>query len=113
MAWVLTARDNALIKARWGDLLPQLQRDEALIEGVYVAPGHRALGIMTDASCQIFDRVVTELGVRYIMGFIGEQNAGSLRAGVKGGFPPYQVREDKWFLFRRRIRFTPVEGAMT
>ena len=33
MTFLLTARDNAVIRARWGGLLPELQPDEALFEG--------------------------------------------------------------------------------
>ena len=33
MAWVFTARDNARVQARWGGLIPELQPDEAVIEG--------------------------------------------------------------------------------
>src|ERR1700716_431891 len=37
MSFLLTSRDNAAIRARWGELLPELQPDEALFEGPYTA----------------------------------------------------------------------------
>lgn len=110
MAWLLLARDNPLIRARWGARFPQLQPDEALIEGVYVSPALRSLGVMTAASCEVADRA-RELGIRYVMGFIGEQNVASLKAADKSGFSPFVVREESWIMLRRRVRFVPVADA--
>lgn len=110
MAWLLMPADNELIRSRWGDWLPQLKPDEALIEGVYTSEEHRGLGIMTDVSHAMAEQA-RELGVRYVMGFIGEGNAASLRVAEKANFLPYLVREDTWFLFRRRIRFLPYTEA--
>jgi hypothetical protein len=49
------------------------------------------------------------------MGFIGEGNVRSLKAGERAGFPPFVKRQESWFLFRRRARFLPVSerGATT
>jgi GNAT superfamily N-acetyltransferase len=110
MAWLLTARDNAVIRARWGELLPQLQPDEALIEGPYAAESHRGLGIMTDAGNRIVERA-RDFGARYGMGFIAEGNVASLKASEKAGWVPFVKREESWFLFRRRIRFLPLANA--
>ena len=112
MAWLLMARDNPLVRARWGDRFPELKPDEALIEGVYVSTGHRRLGVMTGASCAIADRAV-ELGVRYVMGFIGEHNTASLRSAEKAGFTPFVVRTERWVGFRRHVRFEPVADLLT
>jgi len=46
MAWMLTAEDNDLIRARWGEMLPQLKPGEAVIEGPFTAESHRGLGVM-------------------------------------------------------------------
>jgi GNAT superfamily N-acetyltransferase len=107
MTWLLTARDNALVRARWGGLFPELQPDEALFEGVYTAESHRGKGIMPDAGTRVVERA-RDFGVRYVMGFILEVNAGSLKAGEKAGWVPFVKREESWFLFRQRIRFLPL-----
>jgi GNAT superfamily N-acetyltransferase len=106
MTWLLTARDNAAIQARWGAMLPELQPDEALIEGIYTAESHRGLGIMPDAGTRIVEQA-RDSGARYGMGFIAEWNAASLKAGEKAGWIPFIKREERWVLFRRRIRFLP------
>jgi hypothetical protein len=106
MTWLLTARDNAAIRALWGGLIPELQPDEALFEGVYTAETDRGLGIMKDACRRILE-VAGDFGVRYGMGII-EESVGSMKVAEFGGFAPFVKREVSWFLFRRRIRFLPL-----
>jgi hypothetical protein len=110
MMFLLTARDNAVIQARWGDLLPQLQPDEALIEGPFAGESARGLRIMKHACRQILERE-RDNGVRYVLGFIGEGNLAQLKVAEYGGFDPFLKREESWFLFRRRIRFLPLANA--
>jgi GNAT superfamily N-acetyltransferase len=110
MTFLLTARDNAVIRARWGELLPELQPGEALIEGPFAGESARGLGIMKDACRQILERA-RDSGVRYVLGFIGEANLASLKVAEYGGFDPFLKREESWFLFRRRIRFVPFADA--
>jgi hypothetical protein len=110
MTFLLTSRDNDAIRARWGELLPELQPDEALFEGPYTGENGRGLGIMKDACRQVLE-VARDSGVRYVGGFIGEGNVASLKVAEFGGFDPYLKREESWFLFRRRIRFRPLANA--
>jgi len=110
MQLLLTAQDNAAIRARWRGLLPQLQPDEALAEGPYVSPQHRRLGITQEAGKQILERA-RDSGVRYTIGFMGEWNDAILGVAEKAAFVPYLKREESWFLFRRRIRFVPLANA--
>jgi hypothetical protein len=110
MIFLLTARDNAVIQARWGDLLPELQPDEVLIEGPFMAASGRGKGVMKDACRQIL-QAMSDSGVRYAMGFIGEANVASLKVAEYGGFDPFLKREESWFLFRRRVRFVPYSNA--
>jgi GNAT superfamily N-acetyltransferase len=107
LTWLLTARDNAAIQARWGALLPVLKPDEALIEGSYTAESQRGLGILPDAGTRVVEQA-RDFGARHGMSFIAEWNAASLKAGAKAGWVPFVKREESWFLFRRRIRFLPL-----
>jgi hypothetical protein len=109
MAWMLTSQDNELIRARWGDLLPQLKPGEALIEGPFTAQSHRGLGVML-AYNAILD-AARDSGLRYVMGFIAEGNIAQLKVAEIGEFVPFIKREESWFLFRRRTRFLPVSDA--
>jgi GNAT superfamily N-acetyltransferase len=107
MMWLIAPRDNALMRAWWGGLFPELQPDEALLEGVYRADSHRGLGIMADAGSQIAERA-RDFGARYGIGFIGSGNAASLKASERTRFAPYLKRQESWLLFRRRVRFLPL-----
>jgi hypothetical protein len=106
MAWMLTAQDNALIRARWGDLLPQLQPDEALIEGPFTAQSHRGLRVMRAYNAIL--EAARASGLRYVIGFIAEDNVAQLKVAEYGSFFPYIKREESWFLFRQRVRFLPL-----
>jgi hypothetical protein len=110
MTFLLTARDNAVIQARWGGLLPQLQPDEVLIEGPFAGESARGLGIMKEVAGRLL-QVAVASGARYVMGFIGERNVATLKVVELGGLAPFVKREESWFLFRRRIRFVPFENA--
>lgn len=110
MTWLLTARDNAVIQARWRGMFPELQPDEAMIEGSYTAESHRGLGVMPDAGTRVVEQA-RDVGVRYVMGFISEQNAASLKAGEKAGWIPFVKREESWLLFRQHIRFLTLTGG--
>jgi hypothetical protein len=110
MSFLLRASDNAAIRARWGDLLPELQPDEAAVEGPYAGENMRGLGMMKDVLRQVL-LAERDDGVRYVLGFIGDANAPSLAVANYGGFDPYLKREESWLLFRRRIRFVPYEDA--
>ena len=107
MTFLLTSRDNAAIRARWGELLPELQPDEALFEGPYTAESGRGMGIMKDACGRIL-QMAHDSGVRYVMGFIAEENVPALKVAEIGGFAPFVKREERWFLYRLRIRFLPL-----
>jgi hypothetical protein len=110
MTFLLTARDNAVIQAKWGGMLPQLQPDEILIEGPFAGESARGLGIMTEVAGRLL-QIAHDSGARYVMGFIGEENVATLKVVELGGLAPFVKREERWFLFRRRIRFVPFEDA--
>lgn len=108
MTFLLTSKDNAAMQARWGDMLPELQPDEAMIEGIYTAEKYRGLGMMVDAGTRIVEEA--RGNAKWGMGFVWERNPAVLKAGMKGGWFPFAKREERWLLFRRRIRFLPLEG---
>jgi GNAT superfamily N-acetyltransferase len=110
MTFLLRARDNEAIQARWGELLPRIQPDEALVEGPFAGESARGLGIMKEAGGKLL-QMAHDSGVRYVIGFIGEQNVGALKVAEFGGFTPFLKREERWLLFRRRVRFLPYEDS--
>jgi hypothetical protein len=107
MTFLLMSRDNAAIQARWGAMLPELQPDEAMIEGIYTAEKYRGIGMMVDAGTRIVEEA--RGSARWGLGFVWERNPSVLKAGMKGGWFPFAKREERWILFRRRIRFLRLE----
>lgn len=110
LTYLFTAADNERIRRLWGGWLPELAPDEAMIEGIYTAERYRGLNIMPVAATQIAEQA-RALGVRYGLGFIPLTNSASQRAGAKAGWTPFIKREERWLLFRRRIRFLPIVDA--
>lgn len=107
MQWLIAARDNALVRARWGGLFPELQPDEALLEAAYTAQSHRGQGIMSHAMARIAERA-RDFGARHAITFVGRRNVASLKGCERAGFAPYVERRENWSLFHRRVRFLPL-----
>ncbi|HXM37195.1 MAG TPA: GNAT family N-acetyltransferase [Gemmatimonadales bacterium] len=110
MQWLVAAKDNAHVRARWGGLFPELRNDEALLEGAYTAESCRGQGIMAHAMAKIAE-AAQDFGAHQVITFVDHTNVASLKGCEKAGFAPYVERRVTWFLFRRRIRFVPVENA--
>ena len=87
-------------------MLPELQPDEAIIEGPFSAQSHRGLRVM-HASHRIVESA-RDFGVRYVMGFISETNIPQLTVAHQGAFYPFAKREMRWLFYRLRVRFLPL-----
>ena len=107
MQWLILPRDNARIRARWGDLFPALAPGEALLEGAYTAESHRGRGVMAHAMARIAEQARC-LGARRVITFVGRDNVASLKGCSKAGFTPWTERQETWRLFRRRVRLAPL-----
>ena len=110
LQWLIQGRDNARVQRRWGELFPVLKADEALLEGAYTAESHRGQGVMAHAMAVIAAAGQAN-GVHYVVTFVDQANVASLKGCEKAGFAPYIQRRESWFLFRRRIRFLPLQGS--
>jgi GNAT superfamily N-acetyltransferase len=104
MQWLIASRDNALVRARWGGLFPELQPDEALLEGAYTAESHRGQGIMSHAMARIAERA-RDIGAQHVITFVACSNGASLKGCERAGFAPYVDRRENWSLFRRHVQF--------
>lgn len=111
MQWLIASRDNQRIQSRWPGLFPLLAPDEALLERAYTVEASRGMGVMAYAMARIAEHAV-DLGARWVITFVGDDNIASLRGCRKAGFVPCLERRESWRLFRRRVRFTPLpEGT--
>ena len=107
MQWLILSSQNDQLRAFFGNLYPRLAPDEALLEGAYTPEAYRGQGIMAAAMAQIAERA-DQFGVRWVVTFVDESNAASLKGCARAGFVPYLRRDERFRLFRRRVLFTPI-----
>jgi len=110
MQWLILSNQNNQVRAFFGNLYPRLAPDEALLEGAYTPEAYRGQGIMAAAMAQIAERA-DQFGARWVVTFVDEGNAASLKGCARAGFVPYVRRHERFRLFRRYVSFTPVSHA--
>ena len=110
MQWLILSNQNDQVRAFFGNLYPRLAPDEALLEGAYTPEAYRGQGIMAAAMAQIAERA-DQFGARWVVTFVDEGNAASLKGCARAGFVPYLRRHERFRLFRRYVSFTPVSPA--
>ncbi len=107
MQWLVGPSDNAKILTTFKGLFPQLRSNEALLEGAYMHPAYRGLGIMPDAMCQIAEKA-TDIGSSEVITFVKIDNIPSLKGCKSCGFSPYSLLKETWLLKRKYITMPPV-----
>jgi GNAT superfamily N-acetyltransferase len=112
MQWAIPAAENGRMRAVFGNLYPQLQQDEALLEGAYTPTAYRGKGIMGAAMAQVAERAA-DFGARWVITFVDERNSASVKGCVRAGFSPYLRRHEKFRWFYRHIEFEPIEATGT
>lgn len=84
--WLLGPDDNAFVRSMGG--FPALQANEALLENAYTPPRYRGMGIMPAAMARIAERAA-DLGARYVLTFVQDNNIPSLKGCQRSGFAPH------------------------
>lgn len=108
--WLMSSAENNRIQKFFHGLFPILSPDEALLEGAFTPESHRGQGIMPQAMASIAEKA-KDLGARYVITFVSEDNIPSLKGCRRSGFEPYMLRIEEWRLFRPRVMFFPhLEG---
>jgi len=107
MQWVIPASENERLRGFFGNLYPLIGRDEALLEGAYTPMAFRGKGIMGAAMAQVAERAA-EFGARWVITFVDQQNAASIKGCLRAGFTPYLRRHEKFRLFYRQVTFDPL-----
>lgn len=110
MQWVMPSSANVGLRGFFGNLYPSLGPDEALLEGAYTPDPYRGKGIMGAAMTQVAERAA-DIGARWVITFVDEQNQGSVKGCIRSGFTPYLRRREKFRLFYRQVTFDPIQPA--
>ena len=107
MQWLISSEYNDSILSRFNHVFPLLAPDEALLENAFTPEAYRGLGIMSFAMAHIAKKAES-LNARWVITFVEKDNVPSLKGCKKAGFVPYLLRDDRWFLFHRRLTWTPL-----
>jgi hypothetical protein len=102
MQWLIGHADLGRAKAFYGQQFPDLRPDEALLEGAFTPIEFRGKGIMPCAMAMISDKAA-ELGARWVITFVADDNRPALKGCQRAGFAPHIVRFREWRRFRRRF----------
>lgn len=109
--WLIGSDENEKLQKTFRGGFPVLNSDEALLEDAFTPAAFRGLGIMSSAMAQIAERG-KNIGARYVITFVHEENVPSLKGCKRAGFFPYKIRRETNFLFLRRFKFLPLpEGT--
>ena len=102
--WLIGPKQNIKIKEFWGKAFPVLKEDEALLESAFTIPAFRGKRIMPAAMARIAEKG-NDLGIRWVITFVGTDNIPSLKGCQRSGFYPYILRKEKWFMFKKTLNF--------
>lgn len=111
MQWLIQSSENEKVINQFKGLFPTLEPNEVLLEGAFMHPSYRGLGIMPDAMCQISEKAI-ELGAAEVITFVRVDNIASLKGCKSCGFNPYTLLKEQWFLFKRTVSFEPIPDSM-
>lgn len=102
MQWLIGHADTQRAKSFYGRQFPEIGPQEALLEGAFTPAQFRGMGIMPCAMAQISEKA-TNLGARWVVTFVADDNTAALKGCQRAGFRPYVVRYRKWRRFRRHF----------
>lgn len=107
MQWLIGPDQNGAIQSYFDGKFPTLNPDEALLEFAFSSKDFRGMRVMPHAMAEIAAKG-RDLGARYVITFVDEDNVPALKGCQRAGFSPYLMREDRWRLFRSHSTFTPL-----
>jgi Acetyltransferase (GNAT) family len=110
MQYLIGPDENDKLEAAFGELMPPLAEDEALLEFAFGLEQYRHLGAMPAVVPELV-RIARANGVQRIVTWVPDRNAQVLRYFERSGFVPYGIRTERYRLFRRTIRFEPAPPA--
>lgn len=104
MQWLFGHRDNEFVQRYFRGAFPVLDERTALLEDAFTPTAFRGKRIMSAAMARIAEQG-RGLGARYVVTFVGVDNAASLKGCRRAGFEVYVERDQRWRLFRQTVDF--------
>lgn len=103
---------NGKFTEAFGELVPPLEPDEALLEFAFTLERYRALGVMPYVVAELAEEA-KRCGALRLLTWVPEGNPHVLRYFERIGFDPFAIRTERYRFFRRsvRVRRTRFETA--
>ena len=109
--FLIDPSQNETIRRLYGDVVPRLAADEALLEAAFSLERYRGRGVMLHVIPELAKRA-RELNLRWLIAFVPVTNLPMLKGCQWAGFFPYVERRQSYRFFRRQVTFTPLpEGT--
>ena len=104
MQWLMGPDQNDAIQSYFSGGFPILKHDEALLEFAFSLEKYRGMRVMQHAMAEIAMKG-RDLGARFVLTFVKQDNIPSLKGCKHAGFFPYMIRVYRWRFFRRSSEF--------
>lgn len=105
--WLFKHTENQKVNDYFGSIFPQLNENEAIIEGVFTHPYYRGMNFMPNAIYKILN-LEQHRHLTNVLAFVQSNNKASLRGFQKMGFKPFMIRTEKWRFFKRSVAFIAI-----
>ncbi len=98
--WLISSASNDAIRQIFGNRVPPLAPDKALLEYGYTFAAWRGKNVMSRAVALISERAI-DLGCRHVMTFVRQENVPALKGCQRAGFHMHRRQTVTWRLFVR------------
>lgn len=106
MQYLIGPDQNHKLAEAFGELMPPLAPDEALLEFAFALERYRTLGAMPAVVPELALQAQAN-GVRRLVTWVPDRNQQVLRYFERNGFIPFAIRKERYRLFRRAVHVDP------
>ena len=110
MQYLIGPDQNGKLAEAFGELMPPLAPDEALLEFAFALEQFRRVGAMPAVVPELALKA-REQGAQRVVTWVPDRNQQVLRYFERNGFVRFAVRKERYRLFRRTVRFEPAAPA--
>jgi L-amino acid N-acyltransferase YncA len=96
--WLVSSRDDSVVKRGFTKRLPRLKRDEILVENTFTFPKYRGNGVYPSAMVELAD-IARSRGFRRMLVYVREDNIASLKGCQRAGFKEFERIPEVKLLF--------------
>jgi GNAT superfamily N-acetyltransferase len=106
MQYLIGPDQNGRLGDAFGELMPPLAADEAMLEFAFSREQYRSVGAMPAVVPELAQKA-RDRGARRLVTWVPDRNQAVLRYFERIGFVRFAARKERYRLFRRTVRFEP------